>query len=178
MAGYYDNGEEIDLDIALLKTETDSIQKEIKQIEDILHHNLQFAEYITNLKLMVQGNNDEIIPVTRKTLVGFEDNINFLSARQKLLAADFEEKNNQISYLTNQKKTELRETPQEEERTAVRREYKMVEKKTKRRQLVLQPSLDAWVEEEAKRKGLSVNGYIHRVLEEKFFAKEVKKIKE
>ena len=70
------------------------------------------------------------------------------------------------------------ETPQEEERIALRREYKMVEKKTKRRQLVLQPSLDAWVEEEAKKKGLSVNGYIHKVLEEKFFAKEEKKIKE
>ena len=109
MAGYYDTEENIDLDIALLKTETNSIQKEIKQIEDILHRNLQFAEYITNFKLMVQGNNDEIIPVTRKTLVGFEDNINFLSARQKLLAADLEEKNNLISYLTNQKKKEIKE---------------------------------------------------------------------
>ena len=109
MAGYYDTEENIDLDIALLKTETNSIQKEIKQIENILHQNLQFAEYITNFKLMVQGNNDEIIPVTRKTLVGFEDNINFLSARQKLLAADLEEKNNLISYLTNQKKKEIKE---------------------------------------------------------------------
>ena len=109
MSGYYDTEENIDLDIALLKTETNSIQKEIKQIEDILHQNLQFAEYITNFKLMVQGNNDEIIPVTRKTLVGFEDNINFISARQKMLAADLEEKNNLISYLTNQKKKEIKE---------------------------------------------------------------------
>ena len=109
MAGYYDNEEEIDLDIALLKTETNSIQKEIKQIEDILHQNLQFAEYITNFKLMVQGNNGEIIPVTSKTLVGFEDNINFISARQKLLATELEEKNNQIFYLTNQKKKEIKE---------------------------------------------------------------------
>lgn len=108
MAGYYDNGEEIDLDIALLKTETDSIQKEIKQIEDILHQNLQFAEYITNFKLMVQGDNGNIIPVTRETLVGFEDNINFLSARQKLLATELEEKNNQIVYL-NQKKTKIKD---------------------------------------------------------------------
>ena len=107
MAGYYDTEENIDLDIALLKTETNSIQKEIKQIDDILHQNLQFAEYITNFKLMVQGNNDEIIPVTRKTLVGFEDNINFLSARQKLLATELEEKNNQIFYLTNQKKEKV-----------------------------------------------------------------------
>ena len=109
MAGYYDTEENIDQDIALLKTETNSIQKEIKQIEDILHQNLQFAEYITNLNLMVQGNNNEIIPVTRKTLVGFEDNINFLSARQKLLAIELEEKNNQIFYLTNQKKKEIKE---------------------------------------------------------------------
>lgn len=108
MAGYYDTEENIDMDIALLKTETNSIQKEIKQIEDILHQNLQFAEYITNFKLMVQGTNGEIIPVTSKTLVGFEDNINFLSARQKLLAADLEEKNNQIFYL-NQKKKEIKE---------------------------------------------------------------------
>ena len=107
MAGYYDTEENIDLDIVLLKTETASIQKEIKQIEDILHQNLQFAEFITNLKLMVQGTNGEIIPVTSKTLVGFEDNINFLSARQKLLATELEEKNNQIFYLTNQKKEKV-----------------------------------------------------------------------
>ena len=108
MAGYYDTEENIDLDIALLKTETNSIQKEIKQIENILHQNLQFAEYITNFKLMVQGANGEIIPVTSKTLVGFEDNINFLSARQKLLATELEKKNNQIFYL-NQKKKEIKE---------------------------------------------------------------------
>ena len=108
MAGYYDTKENIDMDIALLKTETNSIQKEIKQIEDILHRNLQFVEYITNFKLMVQGTNGEIIPVTSKTLVGFEDNINFLSARQKLLATELEEKNNQIFYL-NQKKKEIKE---------------------------------------------------------------------
>ena len=107
MAGYYDTEENIDLDIALLKTETNSIQKEIKQIEDILHQNLQFAQFITNFKLMVQGTNGEIITVTSKTLVGFEDNINFLSARQKLLATELEEKNNQIFYLTNQKKEKV-----------------------------------------------------------------------
>ena len=56
---------------------------------------------------MVQGANGEIIPVTSKTLVGFEDNINFLSARQKLLATELEEKNNQIFYLTNQKKEKV-----------------------------------------------------------------------
>ena len=108
MAGYYDTEENIDLDIALLKTETNSIQKEIKQIEDILHQNLQFAEYITNFKLMVQGTNSEIIPVTSKTLVGFEDNINFLLARQKLLATELEEKNKQI-FCLNQKKKEIKE---------------------------------------------------------------------
>ena len=107
MAGYYDTKENIDMDIALLKTETNSIQKEIKQIENILHQNLQFAEYITNFNLMVQGTNGGIIPVTSKTLVGFEDNINFLSARQKLLATELEEKNNQIFYLTNQKKEKV-----------------------------------------------------------------------
>ena len=108
MAEYYDNEENIDLDIALLKTKTNSIQKEIMQIEDILHQNLQFTEYITNFKLMVQGDNGNIIPVTRETLVGFEDNINFLSARQKLLATELEEKNNQIVYL-NQKKKEIKD---------------------------------------------------------------------
>lgn len=60
----------------------------------------------------------------------------------------------------------VKETPQEAEKRPLKREYKMVEKKTKRRQLVLQPSLDEWVEQEAKKKGLSVNGFIHNVLEE------------
>ena len=44
MAGYYDTEENIDLDIALLKTETNSIKKEIKQIEEEKLDPKEFAE--------------------------------------------------------------------------------------------------------------------------------------
>ena len=41
-----------------------------------------------------------------------------------------------------------------------------VETKTRRLQLVLQPSLFDRVKKEAKKSGLSVNEYVHRVLDE------------
>ena len=42
-----------------------------------------------------------------------------------------------------------------------------IEKKTRRLQMLMQPSLHAKVKEAADEAGLSVNDYIHRVLEEK-----------
>lgn len=42
-----------------------------------------------------------------------------------------------------------------------------IEKKTRRLQMLMQPSLHAKVKEAAAEAGLSVNDYIHRVLEEK-----------
>ena len=109
-AGYdieYDAPDEVrDLRIEALKTKREPIREELNQIKDILRKNYQFAKYITDFKLMVQGNNDDIIPVTRKTLVGFDDNMNFLVARREMLAADLEEINSQISSLNNQKKKE------------------------------------------------------------------------
>ncbi len=47
-----------------------------------------------------------------------------------------------------------------------------VETKSKRLQLVLQPSLLARVKERAKEQGLSVNEYIHRLLDEATKRKE------
>jgi len=70
-------------------------------------------------------------------------------------------------------------TPQEEETAqpeAVQKPakapagYKLnplyIETKSKRLQLVLQPSLLAKVKERAKEQGLSVNEFVHRILEE------------
>ena len=109
-AGYdieYDAPDEVrDLRIEALKTKREPIREELNQIKDILRKNYQFAKYITDFKLMVQGNNDDIIPVTRKTLVGFDDNMNFLVARREMLAADLEEINSQISSLNSQKEKE------------------------------------------------------------------------
>ena len=77
------------------------------------------------------------------------------------MAKDFSD-NPALAFISSVKTKHIEEA----EKRPLKREYKMVEKKTKRRQLVLQPSLDEWVELEAEKKGLSVNGFIHKVLEE------------
>lgn len=109
-AGYdieYDAPEEVrDLRIDSLNIRKEQINGEFNQIKEILRKNNQFAEYITDFKLRVQGDDGKEIPVTRKTLVGFEDNVNFLIARRNLLAAELKEITSQIISLNNQKEKE------------------------------------------------------------------------
>lgn len=77
-----------------------------------------------------------------------------------------------LTELENEPQT-LTITPQKAEREEIGKApagYKLnpmyIETKSKRLQLVLQPSLLARVKERAKSNGLSVNEYVHRILDE------------
>lgn len=100
----YDAPDEvIDRRIEVLRAEREPILEELKQIKSILRKNKLLADYIVDLKLMVQSSTGEEIPITRDTLVGFIDNNEFLTARREMLAANLEEVNRKIISLQKQK---------------------------------------------------------------------------
>ena len=100
----YDAPDEvIDRRIEVLRAEREPILEELKQIKSILRKNKLLADYIADLKLMVQSSTGEEIPITRDTLVGFIDNNELLTARREMLAANLEEVNRKIISLQKQK---------------------------------------------------------------------------
>lgn len=81
----YDSSDEIiDKKIEILRLQKMPLEEELKQVKDILRKNKLLVDYINDLKLIVQSDSGEQIPVTYKNLLGFTDNMNFLSARRKL----------------------------------------------------------------------------------------------
>jgi len=100
---YDASDEEIDRQIEILKSEKKPILDELKQIKSILRKNKLLAEYIADMKLMVQTPMGDEIPVTQETLVGFRDNIELLSARREMLAASIDGINRKIASFEKQK---------------------------------------------------------------------------
>lgn len=108
----YEAGEDIGLDVPeeirdlrveSLRAERESLLEELKQIKNILRKNKLLAEYISDFKLMVQSSTGEEIPVTKETLVGFTDNMEFLVTRREMLAAELDKLNRKISSMESQR---------------------------------------------------------------------------
>ena len=104
----YDSSDEIiDKKIEILRLQKMPLEEELKQVKDILRKNKLLVDYINDLKLIVQSDSGEQIPVTYKNLLGFTDNMNFLSARRKLLSGDVEHINREINRLIEKKEKEI-----------------------------------------------------------------------
>lgn len=113
----YETGDDIDYDapeevidrrIEVLTAEREPILEELKQIKSILRKNKMLAEYISKFKLIVQSSTGEEVPVTRETLVGFEDNNAILTARREMLASELESVNRKMASLEKKKDKEER----------------------------------------------------------------------
>lgn len=104
----YDSSDEIiDKKIEILRLQKMPLEEELKQVKDILRKNKLLVDYINDLKLIVQSDSGEQIPVTYKNLLGFTDNMNFLSARRKLLSGEVEHINREINRLIEKKEKEI-----------------------------------------------------------------------
>lgn len=103
----FDSSDEIrDCRLEVLRAEREPIIDELNQIKSILRKNKVLADYIAEMRLRVQANNGDEIPVTKETLVGFIDNNELLTARREILSDDLNNINRQISALERQKDRE------------------------------------------------------------------------
>ena len=94
--------------LEVLRSESESVSDELKQIKNILRKNKVFVEYISNMKLSVCSSTGEEIPVTRDTLVDFIDNNELLTTRREILVAELGDINKQIALIEKKMEEEER----------------------------------------------------------------------
>lgn len=73
-------------EIDLLNIKKDKLQKELKEINDIIKNNSTFKSYINSYKLRVKNKDDIVIPVNEKTIIGYEDNNSFLIHKKNIIS--------------------------------------------------------------------------------------------
>ena len=71
----------LEKEIAILEFEKRPLVIEQERLKNVLKKNLGFKKYITDMKLHVIDDNGNRIPVNEKTIEGFKDNINYITAK-------------------------------------------------------------------------------------------------
>lgn len=79
---YYDSQvDEIEKKVAVLEFEKQPLKIELNRLNEVLNKNTAFKKYITSMQIYVLDKNGNHIPVNEKTILGFKDNINFITAK-------------------------------------------------------------------------------------------------
>lgn len=60
-------------------------EKDISEVEDVIKNNENFIDYIENMKIMVKGNNGEIIELKKENILNYSENEMYLKYKKSLL---------------------------------------------------------------------------------------------
>ena len=91
----------IDSELEQLKIKQKSLKKELKRIDHEIKDNKQFVKYIEDMKLIVKDPNGVEILVTADNIIGFNDSIDYLIAKHKIISAELSSVSNKISGMEN-----------------------------------------------------------------------------
>ncbi len=105
----YDSlNDKIEKEIAILEFEKKPLVIEQNRLNNVLSKNMGFRKYITDMKLHVIDKSGNRIPVNEKTIEGFKDNINYITAKINIVNSRISQIDNKInSYKQTQKKENL-----------------------------------------------------------------------
>lgn len=105
----YDSlNDKIEKEIAILEFEKKPLIIEQNRLNNVLSKNMGFRKYITDMKLHVIDKSGNRIPVNEKTIEGFKDNINYITAKINIVNSKISQLDNKInSYKRTQKKENL-----------------------------------------------------------------------
>lgn len=82
----YDSyNDKLEKEIAILEFEKRPLMIEQERLNSVLRKNLGFRKYISDMKLHVIDEKGNRIPVNEKTIVGFKDNINYVTAKINII---------------------------------------------------------------------------------------------
>jgi hypothetical protein len=98
--------EEIERKLDVLYCERKPIYEESLRLKNITRKNNDFKKYITSMQIVVQASNGEEIPVNEHTIKYFRDNVEYLTAKRKLIAAQLADVDKKINSLKQQQKKE------------------------------------------------------------------------
>jgi hypothetical protein len=74
--------------LEILKFDSKSISEELKRINKVIDGNTSFKNYIEKMKIRVMGSNGEEIPVNKHTIVDFQDNVEILIAKRRIITTE------------------------------------------------------------------------------------------
>lgn len=83
---HYD--EKINFELEQLKIKENALNKELKRIDNTLKNNKQFSKFISEMKLLIKGENGSIIPITADNIIGFDDSFHYLITKHKITSAE------------------------------------------------------------------------------------------
>lgn len=101
---HYD--EKIDTELEQLRIRQYALKKELRRLDRAIKDNKQFSKFIAEMKLLIMGPDGTTIPVTAENIVGFDDSIEYLITKHKLISAELASVFSSISACENQRQSE------------------------------------------------------------------------
>jgi len=96
----------IDSKINQCKIQHNMLKTELCRIDKVLKENKHFRNFIAEIGLLVQAPNKEIFTVTEDNIIGLNDTIDFLVAKRKLIASQYNQIQSEISELERERRIE------------------------------------------------------------------------
>ena len=81
--------DEIDTQIKLKQIELNCIRRELSRIDRVMNSNKQFKSLVEEMKLMVETPQGDSIKVTADNIIGLNDSIEYLVAKRKIMAVEY-----------------------------------------------------------------------------------------
>lgn len=99
--------EELDAQIQLKQIQFNNVKRELSQIDRVLKSNKQFKKFVEDMKLMVETPEGESVRVTADNVIGLNDSIEYLIAKRKIQAIEYNRLSNEIEKLRAKKKQDM-----------------------------------------------------------------------
>lgn len=80
--------EKIDSELEQLRIRQSALKKELRRLDKAIKDNRQFNKFIAEMKLLIKGPDGTTIPVTYDNIVGFDDSMEYLITKHKLISAE------------------------------------------------------------------------------------------
>lgn len=80
--------EKIDYELEQLYISKRQLKSEIKRLDNAIRNNNQFMQFINDMKLMVKDKDGTTIPITAESIVGYNDNVDFLETKQRIVSEE------------------------------------------------------------------------------------------
>ena len=102
-----DYEEKTDSQVNQLLVERKSLKSELKRIDQTLTDNKRFRRFVSDLKLLVQSPDGNIIQVTEDNIVGINDAIDLLVAKRKIVSERLSRLELKLEHVQKEQKYEL-----------------------------------------------------------------------
>ncbi len=98
--------EETDVIVNQLLMRQKRLKSELRRIDNTLSDNRRFKQFVVDMRLLVQAPDGSTFPVTENNIVGFNDAIDLLVTKRKMVSTEFADVSSRIERLEKDKNRE------------------------------------------------------------------------